>query len=186
MRKATLERVLRHHPFAAPIEAVLIVGTIATASCDGQPVVRAPRSNSSPTVERSSQRQPAGVRIAIEPINRYESETMRTVDHGQRLSSPRSVLHVDLLIDMFHTNIEETSASDSLARGGPHLLNVHLADSNRRHPGAAHLDFAAIVESLDAAGYDGFLPGEFLPEPSPNESAQRYLAKMTTFAATSA
>jgi sugar phosphate isomerase/epimerase len=186
IRKATLERLLSHLPFAARIEAVLIVGMIATASCDGQSVVRAREQLVTGLGTIAAEADGQGVRIAIEPINRYESETVRTVDDGLRLLAEIGADNVGLLLDTFHMNIEETSISDSLARGGPHLLHVHLADSNRRHPGAGHLDFAAIVQSLDDAGYDGFLSGEFLPEPSPSESAQRYFAKMTTLAATSA
>jgi sugar phosphate isomerase/epimerase len=185
-RKATLERLLSHLPLAARVQAVLIVGMIATASCDGQSIARAREQLVSGFRTIASEADAQGVRIAIEPINRYESETVRTVDDGLRLLAEVGADNVGLLLDTFHMNIEEASISDSLGRGAPHLLHMHLADSNRRHPGAGHLDFAAIVESLDAAGYDGFLSGEFLPEPSPSESAQRYLATMTTLAPTSA
>lgn len=184
-RKATLDRLLSHLPFAARVQAVLIIGMIATASCDGQSIARAREQLVSGFRTIASEADAQGVRIAIEPINRYESETVRTLDDGLRLLTEIGADNVGLLLDTFHMNIEEASISDSLGRGAPHLLHMHLADSNRRHPGAGHLDFAAIVGSLDAAGYDGFLSGEFLPDPSPSESAHRYLATMTTLAPTS-
>jgi sugar phosphate isomerase/epimerase len=178
-RRATLERILSHLPFAARVDALLIIGMIATATCDGQSVERAREHLVSGLRAIAAEANAQGVRIAIEPINRYESELVRTVDEGLRLLAEVGADNVGLLVDTFHMNIEERSIAESLARSGPHLLHVHLADSNRWHPGGGHIDFSSILQSLDASGYDGFLSGEFLPEPSPAESAQRYLDQMT-------
>jgi sugar phosphate isomerase/epimerase len=53
-----------------------------------------------------------------------------------------------------------------------------VADSNRRHPGAGHLDFRAILDVLFAIGYDGFVSGEFLPFPDAETAAQRGIAHL--------
>ncbi len=52
------------------------------------------------------------------------------------------------------------------------LFHFHVADSNRRHVGAGHTDFRAILDSLDRIGYAGFLSAEILPHPDPDSAAQ--------------
>jgi len=51
-----------------------------------------------------------------------------------------------------------------------------VADSNRWHPGAGHLDFASILATLQEVGYDGFVSGEFMPVPDPDTAAERSIA----------
>jgi sugar phosphate isomerase/epimerase len=48
-----------------------------------------------------------------------------------------------------------------------------VADSNRWHPGAGHLDFASILDTLSETGYNGFVSGEFMPVPDAGTSARR-------------
>ena len=69
-------------------------------------------------------------------------------------------------------NIEEASIEAAIRRAGPRIAHVHVADSNRRHPGAGHTDFRSIVGALREAGYDGFLSAEILPEPDPETAAR--------------
>jgi sugar phosphate isomerase/epimerase len=55
-----------------------------------------------------------------------------------------------------------------------------VADSNRWHPGAGHLDFASILRTLFSTGYTGFVSGEFLPHPDAETAAQRAIACLRT------
>jgi sugar phosphate isomerase/epimerase len=48
-----------------------------------------------------------------------------------------------------------------------------VADSNRWYPGAGHLDFRAILKTLFATGYPGWVSGEFLPKPDAETAAQK-------------
>ena len=43
--------------------------------------------------------------------------------------------------------------------------HFHVADSNRWHPSAGHLDFMSILRALAETGYQGWVSGEFLPLP---------------------
>ena len=55
---------------------------------------------------------------------------------------------------------------------GDRIFHVHVADSNRWYPGAGHLDFESILDTL-MTGYTGYVSGEFMPDPDPTISAQR-------------
>jgi sugar phosphate isomerase/epimerase len=70
-------------------------------------------------------------------------------------------------------NVEEASIEDSIRVAGDRIFHFHVADSNRWHPGAGHLDFGRILAALDATGYRGFVSGEFLPMPDADTAAHR-------------
>jgi sugar phosphate isomerase/epimerase len=70
-------------------------------------------------------------------------------------------------------NIEEPSIGDSIRAGRDKIFHFHVADSNRWYPGAGHLDFTAILNTLFKTGYNGFVSGEFMPQPDAAVSAAR-------------
>ena len=107
----------------------------------------------------------AGVVIALEALNRYETHLLRTLDDAQRLRRLIDSPSVQLMADVFHMNIEEDSIPAALRAHAEHIVHVHLADSQRREPGSGHLDFDAVFEALGDNGYTGPLAMEFLPAP---------------------
>lgn len=114
-----------------------------------------------------------GVRLALEPLNRYETDIVTTVAEGLALIDELGHEQLGLLVDTFHANIEERSlhACFEQAMLAGRLWHVHLGDSNRLHPGGGHLDFAAIVATLNALGYSGYLSAELLARPDPDTAA---------------
>ena len=107
-----------------------------------------------------------GLRIVIEPINRYESNWLNTVDEVMDLLTRLGEENVGILPDTFHMNIEEPDLSEALRRARPRLWHVHAADSNRQAPGSGHLDFRPLIAALGALGYGGALSAEILQLPS--------------------
>ena len=116
-----------------------------------------------------------GVPLLFEPLNRYESNFVSTVDAGLDLLKTAGSDNVRLLCDLFHMNIEEQDIAASLRRAGKSVGHVHLADSNRRAAGGGHTDFAAIAKALREIGYTGFVSAEAMAGPGGPEEA----AKMT-------
>jgi 5-keto-L-gluconate epimerase len=120
----------------------------------------------------------AGARLALEPVNRYETDLINTVDEGvaliERVASPA----LGLLLDTFHMNIEEPSIEESVRRTAARIFHFHVADSNRWYPGAGHLGFGSILAALAKTGYAGFVSGEFLPRPDADRAAQLAIAHL--------
>ncbi len=113
-----------------------------------------------------------GVRLALEPINRYETTLINTVDEGLDLIDRVGADNFGLLLDTFHMNIEEPSIEESIRRAGDRVFHFHVADSNRWYPGAGHLNFRSILSALAEIGYEGFVSGEFLPRPDAETAAR--------------
>ena len=105
----------------------------------------------------------AGVVIALEALNRYETHLLRTLADAEALRRLIDSPHVRLMADVFHMNIEEDSIAAALRAHAEHIVHVHLADNQRREPGSGDLDFDAVFQALRDNGYTGPLAMEFLP-----------------------
>jgi len=97
------------------------------------------------------------VTIAIEPLNRYESNVVNTVRDAIEMASRVDSPAVRVLCDTFHMNIEETSLRDPIIEAGGMLAHVHLSDSNRAIPGRGHINFDEVFQALREIGYDGYI-----------------------------
>lgn len=112
-----------------------------------------------------------GVPLLFEPLNRYETNLVRTIADGACLRAKAGAENVKLLIDLFHMNIEEVNLPAGIRAGAGAIGHVHFVDSNRRPAGCGHIDFAAIAAALREIGYDGYVSAEALPFPSPVQAA---------------
>jgi len=121
------------------------------------------------------------VRLVLEPLNRYETKLINTVDEALEVLGEIGRENIGILFDTFHANIEEISIGKSIQKAGNCLFHIHIADSNRWAPGYGHLDFKEISEAICAVGYKGFCSLEALPKPTPQkclrESAE-YINKL--------
>jgi sugar phosphate isomerase/epimerase len=178
VRRVAIDRLLSHIPLAARLRSVMIIGLIATGTVDGQPVADATEQVVAGLSEVAGAAHERGVRLAVEPINRYESAFVRTVEDGLALIERVGAPNAGLLLDTFHMNIEEVSIEDSIRRAGERIFHFHVADSNRRNPGAGHIDFRSVLGALAGSGYDGWVSGEFLPLPDSRSAARGYLDHM--------
>lgn len=173
VRRAAIERIKSHIPLAARFNAVVILGLIRGITPKGQSHEQSMAYLVEALQECAAAAAPAGVRYALEPLNRYETDLIHTVADGLALIERVGAANFGLLLDTFHMNIEEPSIEASIRTAGERIFHFHVADSNRWHPGAGHLDFAAILDALFATGYAGFVSGEFLPLPDPETAARR-------------
>lgn len=101
-----------------------------------------------------------GALLLLEPLNRYEDHMVNTLAQAVSLVEELGQPSVRVMADTFHMNIEEADPAGSLAAAMPWVGHVQLGDSNRLEPGAGHTDWAALIGSLDQAGYDGWLAME--------------------------
>jgi sugar phosphate isomerase/epimerase len=125
--------------------------------------------------------EPYGVRITLEPCNRYEVDFVHSARDGLEVVAEVNRPNFGLMLDVFHMNIEDVSIEDALREAAPVLWHVHIADSNRLPPGAGHLDFASIVATLRDIGYTGYLSVEARPLPDPDAAARQTIEFMSRF-----
>jgi sugar phosphate isomerase/epimerase len=118
------------------------------------------------------------VKLAIEPINRYETNIINTVESGIEKVKMANMENVGLLLDTFHMNIEEPSIVQSILKAKEHTFHFHVADSNRWYPGAGHINFSEVLDTLEKIEYKRFVTAEILPLPDPDTSAIKAIEHM--------
>ena len=114
----------------------------------------------------------SNVRIALEPLNRYEADFVHTASEGMRLVDEIDHPAFGLLLDTFHMNIEEPDLAGSVRVAASRLWHIHLGDSNRLPPGGGHFDFGTLVDALHEIGYSDYLSAELLAQPDPDTAAR--------------
>ena len=172
VRRAAIERVRAHVPLAAHWGAVIIIGLLRGTVRAGVEREQVMTWLAQALRECGQAAAIWSVRLALEPINRYETNLINTAAQGLELIEQVGADNLGLLLDTFHMNIEEPDILASIRAVGGRLLHFHVADSNRWHPGAGHLDFRPILGALRQIGYSGFVSGEFLPKPDAETGAR--------------
>jgi len=178
VRRAAIERTKAHIPVAHRLDALIIIGLLRGLVRPGVSQAQALDWVTDALAECCAEAALSGVRVAVEPINRYETTLVNNVSQGLALIDHVGADNLGLLFDTFHANIEEPSLEESLLAAGGRLFHVHVADSNRWYPGAGHLDFAQILDVLARSGYTGFVSGEFMPRPDADTAAERAIAHL--------
>jgi D-psicose/D-tagatose/L-ribulose 3-epimerase len=103
-----------------------------------------------------------GVRIAVEPLNRFETNFVNRHDQALLLASEVGD-DVGVCLDVYHMNQEEADVLQAFRDAGDRLFDVHVADNNRMACGQGQLPWADILGTLKDMGYDGSLTVEFVP-----------------------
>lgn len=102
-----------------------------------------------------------GVKMAIEPLNRFETYFLNRCDQAVALAEAVGP-NAGVCLDAFHMNIEEEDFMAAIHTAGDKLFDFHVADNNRMPPGMGSLNWADIVKTLKDVGYDGAMTLEFV------------------------
>jgi len=101
-----------------------------------------------------------GAAILLEPLNRYESNSLPRQEDGAAIVREVGSPAVRLMSDTFHMHIEEPDTPAAIRAVGDTIGHVHLADNTRREPGSGDIDFAAILAALREVGFTGHMAFE--------------------------
>ncbi|USQ75338.1 sugar phosphate isomerase/epimerase family protein [Ornithinimicrobium cryptoxanthini] len=134
----------------------------------------------------------AGVVLAVEALNRYETSFINTTEQLLEAIDPLPAESVGLLFDTYHANIEEKDPAAALRSAAPRLRAMQVCANDRGTPGEDHIDWTAYGKVLHDIDYQGAMSIEtFTPEneiiataasiwrqlaPSPDALAQQGLA----------
>ena len=105
------------------------------------------------------------VALAIEPLNRFETDLVNTVEQGLELCERIGRPNAGLLLDTFHMNIEERSLPEAIRLAGERVLHFHACENDRGAPGTGHVEWDGVLAALAGIGYTGQIVIEsFTPE----------------------
>jgi len=102
-----------------------------------------------------------GIKIALEPLNRFETYFLNRADQAVALAKDVGP-NCGVCLDAFHMNIEEVDFMEAIRTAGDMLVDFHVADNNRMPPGMGQLNWPEIVKTLTEVGYDGAMTLEFV------------------------
>jgi D-psicose/D-tagatose/L-ribulose 3-epimerase len=96
-----------------------------------------------------------GVQLCIEPLNRFETDFLNTVEQALKLVKDVGSKAVKIHLDTFHMNIEQKNQGDAIRKAGKLLAHFHACGSDRGTPGNDHIDWKPIVKALKDIKYNG-------------------------------
>jgi len=178
VRKKAVSRVISHFDFAAEAGAVIIIGLLRGVANPKVSVQEASQWMLEAFSRCCEEAQKREVRIAFEPINRYETSFINSVREGLIFIEKVRAPNLGMVLDTFHMNIEEPCIAESIRLAGSRMFHLHYADSNRNYPGHGHIDFASILRVMRDMGYQGYVSGEHRAYPEPEIAALRGLTYM--------
>jgi len=172
-RMKAVERILGHIELASKLGSMVILGGIRGKLADIGDIESIKKNGKSAIVECLNFAQKKNVVLLLEPINRYETEIINSINEGVRFKEELGYENLKLIPDTFHMNIEENSIEENLVRFIDHIGFIHFADSNRFAPGWGHIDFSKIILKLVEVKYKGAIGIEILPVPDDFSAAQQ-------------
>lgn len=119
-----------------------------------------------------------GVIFLLEPVNRFESDYLHSIEHGAKLCTAVGHDAVGLTIDAFHMQLEELDFEQAIRRSGSPIRHVHVAENTRVEPGVGSLDLASVFRGLHSIGYDQWIEVECRSLSGP---AEKVLPKSVNF-----
>jgi D-psicose/D-tagatose/L-ribulose 3-epimerase len=170
IRQAGLDYLQHCIDFASALNSPFVSGPMYAAVGDTRLLDEAARREQWRRAVESLKRAAAyaasrGVKLAIEPLNRFETDLVNTVNQGLKLVDDIGADNVGLLLDTFHMNIEEKDIPAAIRRAAGHVVEFHACSNDRGTPGEDHLPWRDIAAALREVRYEGPIVIEaFTPE----------------------
>jgi D-psicose/D-tagatose/L-ribulose 3-epimerase len=96
-----------------------------------------------------------GVRLAVEPLNRFETDFCNTGRQALALVEQVGSPAVGIMLDTFHMNMEENDLPEAIRQAAPHLIHFQANENHRGFLGTGHIDWPPICRALYEIGYAG-------------------------------
>lgn len=103
----------------------------------------------------ASTAQKNGVTLAVEPLNRFESDVLCTTQQGLELLDAVDHPNVKLMLDTFHMAMEESSIAEAIRLAGPRIAHFQANENHRGFPGTGSVDWVDVCRALHEVNYTG-------------------------------
>jgi D-psicose/D-tagatose/L-ribulose 3-epimerase len=95
------------------------------------------------------------VKLAIEPLNRYETDFINTCEQALKMISAVNSEALLLHLDSYHMNIEEKDPAKAILKAGSKLGHFHACGCDRGTPGGDIINWDRIMAALKQIHYTG-------------------------------
>ncbi len=96
-----------------------------------------------------------GLKIALEPLNRFESDLVNTTEDVLRLVKDIQHPAAGIMLDGFHMSIEERDVEQAILAAGDKLIHLQVSENYRGTPGTGQTPWWAYRRGLEAINYTG-------------------------------
>jgi len=115
--------------------------------------------------EMAAYAEERGIKLAFEPLNRFETDLVNVVDQGLKLISDVGAPNLGFHLDTFHMHLEEKDSAAAIRKAGDRIFHFHACENDRGVPGTGQVKWKEVFEALVEVGYDGNVVIEsFTPE----------------------
>ena len=95
-----------------------------------------------------------GVQLAIEPLNRYETDFINTAEQAMKMVADVGSNALLVHLDSYHMNIEEKDPAQAIFLTGNKLGHFHACGSDRGTPGGDQTNWEKITAALSSINYN--------------------------------
>ncbi len=95
------------------------------------------------------------VKLALETLNRFETDMINTVSQGLDFIKDIGRENVGLHLDTFHMHLEEKSSADAIRLAGDKIFHFHACENDRGIPGSGQVHWDEIFRALKEIEYPG-------------------------------
>ncbi len=103
----------------------------------------------------SAYAEKVGVNLAIEPLNRYETDFINTAAQALKMIKDVGSNSLLLHLDTYHMNIEEKDPAKAILSAGKKLGHFHACGCDRGTPGGDQINWDKIIDALKTINYNG-------------------------------
>lgn len=97
----------------------------------------------------------ADIVLAVEPLNRFESDVLCTTQQAMELLDAVGHPAVKMMLDTFHMHMEEASIAEAILLAGDRLAHFQANENHRGFPGTGSTDWVGVFRALHEIGYAG-------------------------------
>jgi D-psicose/D-tagatose/L-ribulose 3-epimerase len=99
--------------------------------------------------------QTKNVKLAFEPLNRFETDMVNVVSQGMKLIEDVGMPNLGFHLDTFHMHLEEKNSAEAIRLAGDRIFHFHACENDRGVPGTGQVHWQEIAKALKETGYDG-------------------------------
>lgn len=108
-----------------------------------------------------------GAAVLVEPVSGVPRYPLRTAADAVAVLDRVGAPNLRLLADLYHLTVNGDDVTAAIDAHAERVGHVQIADAPGRHePGTGEIPLAAHLAALAAAGYDGWIGLEYVPEKS--------------------
>jgi len=105
--------------------------------------------------EMADYAKPKNIKLALEIINRFETDMLNVVSQGLDFIKEVDRENVGLHLDTFHMHLEEKNSADAIRNAGNKLFHFHACENDRGVPGSGQVHWNVIAQALKDINYTG-------------------------------